>query len=438
MDNFMRLLSQAFILLCLVGVTGTVTAQIEKLDKVVALVNDDIITENELANEISIREQQMLAQGLSLPETTVLREQLLEQLIVEQLQLQYAAMTGIQLDEMSLDQLVASIAERNQLTVDQLRAELKKEQLDFAQFRQRIKKEYLLAQLQQRDIANRIEITPQEVEQFLHSRAGQLAQGMEYHLQHLLLPVPENPDPEAIEATQKSATKLMAQLKQGAKFTDLAIQHSRGPQALNGGDLGWRKLAELPTLFVDLVPNMQVKQIEGPIRSPSGFHLIQLVATRVNPQEQTLVEKTKVQHILVQPNAMVSDEKAQQKLAKLKTEIEQGGSFTELAKTYSDDLGSARKGGQLGWVMEGDLVPEFNAVMQNLAKQQISAPFKTSFGWHIVQVLDRQIEDDAQWLLTQKAQQMIKKRKVEEKLETWLRQLRDEAYVKILSDATTA
>jgi len=401
------------------------------LDGVAATVNDSIITKSELAQQVNLIERQQLRQGVELPPDPLLLErQVLEHLILNEIQLQLAKKTGITIDELAVDNAIENIATQNNVTVTQLREMLSKEDIDFEHYRTHIRHQMTLSQLQQRDISGDINVSEQEVIQFLQSPHGPGGLTTEYRLKHILIPLPEAPSSETLQAANQKAMQIVTALREGQDFAEVAFKESTGEQALNGGDLGWRKLPEIPTIFIKMVPTLKIKDIPDPIRSPSGLHVIQLSDKRNTAPSQPAIQKTLVRHILIKTNAVTSDEEARRRLVELKQRILSGETFAELAKTHSADLGSASNGGELGWISKEVLVPEFSAQMEQLPLKKISEPFKTSFGWHIMEVLDRKLQNDDEAMMRQKAKEMIHQRKFEEKLQIWARQLRDEAFVK--------
>lgn len=406
-------------------------AKIQQLDQIIAVVNDGLITESQLDRELEGIKQQLSQSQQALPSDEALRKQVLDKLILDELQVQYAQRTGIYLDDPTLDLLIADIAEQNKLSVNELRLAIEAEGLDFKEFRNNIKRQKLISDLRQRDVLNSIEVSPKEVDRFLSGPEGQSIQNFQYRLKHILISLPEAPSPEQIQKAQSKAETLLKQVKDGEDFSQLAIEKSGSQNALSGGDLGWRAAGELPTLFSEEVLQMQVGDVRGPIRSPSGFHLVQLADKKADQDQKAELKKTKVRHILIKPNALLSDAEAQFKLEELSREIENGKDFAIVAKTFSEDIASSAEGGSLGWVTEDQLVPEFTQIMQQTKVGERSEPFKSPFGWHILEVLDRKTEDNAEALMKQNAFAMIRNRKAEEKLENWLRQMRDEAYVNV-------
>lgn len=399
------------------------------LDEIVAVVDEDVVMRSELEAQLRQVLDQMRQQGAAPPPRSVLERQVLERLILQKIQLQLAERAGIAVDEQSLNDAIRRIASENGLTLHQFREILERDGYAFSRFREDIRNEMILTRLRQREVENRVVVTDREIDNQLANLAQQ-AQDLEqeYHLLHILIAVPGSADEQTRQRQRERAEELRRRIVDGAAdFTEMARAHSDGQQGPAGGDLGWRKASQLPTLFVDEVATMREGEVSEVIESPSGFHIIKLAGLRAG--EQHVVEQTRVRHILIKPNELVSPSDAQARLEQLKLRIEGGDSFENLARSHSDDRGSAVSGGDLGWVSPGDLVPEFEEVMNALAPGEVSEPFQTRFGWHIVQVLERRRHDDTEEVRRARAREMIRRRKIEEKYEEWLRNLRDEAYV---------
>lgn len=408
--------------------SGVALAKPAPLDGIAAIVNDEVITKSELSQQTKTIEKQLQQNGNSAPDRAVLEKQVLEHLITNQVQLQIAKKSGIEVDEHAVDNAIDNIAKENNMTMTQMRETLALEGVDFKNYREKIREQMIISQLQQRDLYPELQVSEQEVEQFLQSPNGMGGLTNEYRLGHILVSMPEAPSPEQLDAANQKVKEILTQLKAGKEFAQVALVEGKGEQALNGGDLGWRKIPELPTIFEKIVPALKVGEIPEAIRSPSGYHIIKLLDKRSSEQTQGSTNKTLVRHILIKTNANTSDKDAQQLLTKLRQKIIKGEDFEKIAKAQSNDLGSASNGGSLGWVTNDVLVKEFSDVMGTLAIGDTSEPFKTSFGWHIMQVQDRKAETGDK-AMRQKAKQMIQQRKYEEKVQAWARQLRDESYV---------
>jgi len=353
----------------------------------------------------------------------------LERLIVTRLELQAAERAGITVDDQTLAKAIDNIAANNNLTLAQLRDAMEADGMSFSNFREKVRQEILLSRLRNQEVTSRISVTEQEIDNFLATEVGSASGRTEYHLYHIRIGTPEAATPDEIRRAREKATRVVQQLRAGADFAETAMTYSDGRQALEGGDLGWRKANELPTLFADLVENMDRGDISDPIESPSGFHIIKLDDYKGN--EKTIVRQTHPRHILVTTNEITSDTDAETRLRQLRQRIENGEDFGNLARSHSNDQASAIKGGDLGWVSSGNLVPEFEQRMNQLQPGEISQPFRTQFGWHIVQVLERRDYDNTDAALRQRAAEAIRERKGTEATELWLRRLRDESYVEI-------
>lgn len=402
------------------------------LDRIVAVVNEEIILESELAQMIHTVEAQLGARGAPLPPDDMLEKQVLERLIMQHLQLQLADRTGIRVGDETLNQALQHIAENNKLTLSQFRDVLEKDGFDFPAFRESIRKEIIVSQLHKREIDDHVTVSEAEIDNFLTTQKKQGNQDVQYHLAHILVAIPEAASPEEIQAAKARAEQILHQLQQEADFQKVAIAYSDGQQALEGGDLGWRKMGQLPTLFVDVVPKLQVGEVSPLIRSPSGFHIVKLVDRR--GEEEQVITQTHARHILIRADELTSDQDIQLRLSQLRQRVLQGEDFSKLARAHSDDKASAIKGGDLGWVSPGQMIPRFEEVMLSLDPAEISKPFKTQFGWHVIQVLERRKQNMTEEFNRNKAQMEIRQRKIEEDLENWLRQLRDEAYVEYRLD----
>jgi peptidyl-prolyl cis-trans isomerase SurA len=399
---------------------------IEALDSIAIVVNNDVITSKELEDKINYYKNQIRLSSGSISDMDGLKKQVLERMIRDKIQLQQAAQLGIQIDDISLNRMIDAMAQKNNLSINQLRATLQQEGIDFADFRNQTREELIIQELQKRMVADKVNVTPQEIKQLLESNVAQDKSGTEFHLLHILIATPENASPEDIQLAQKKADNIYQQLLEGADFKQLAIRESNGSNALNGGDLGTRKANELPEIFLKAIEGLQQGDVSEPVRSASGFHLLQLVSSSSNVE---MVTQTHARHILIRTSADISDDDARQTLLDLKQRIEQGEDFADLANEYSEDPGSKIKGGDLGWANPGTFVTEFENVMGALTDGEISEPFKSQFGWHLMQVLDRREIDMARTVMEAKAMQAIRARKIDEELRLWLRKIRDEAYV---------
>ena len=399
-------------------------------DRIVAIVNDDVITYVELTNELNVIKQQLRQQQTQLPPDNILEKQVLDRLVVTRIQLQHAEKRLLKVDDESLNQAIANIASQNGIDINAFRQALESNGMNYSEYRERVRNEMVIARLQQREVQRRINVTDQEIEDFLANQDLQDSSNEEYRLQHILLVVPEAAAAERIQAVKQKAQQLLEKLQSGEDFAQVAIADSDGQQALNGGDLGWRKLAEIPTLFSGLVRNMQVGELSDVIRSPSGFHIIKLTEKR-SADVQHIVKQTLARHILIQTNELVSSEEALERLQQLKQRIDNGEDFSQIASAHSDDKGSAADGGSLGWVNPGTMVREFEDAMNKLQPGEVSTPIRTQFGWHLLRVEDRREHDNTEEFLKRQAREYILQQKLGPALENWIRQIKDEAFVQL-------
>lgn len=403
-----------------------------ELDHIVAVVNDEVVMASELEERLRAVRQQLMEQGTQLPPTSQLKKQVLDRLIMNKLQMQMAQQTGIRVDDETLNRTISSIAAENGVSLTQFREILEKDGYSYAQFREDIRNEIMISRLRQRAVDNRVSVSDREIENHLTNQQHQGETEVEYRLSHILVAVPRSPTSSDLEETRKKAERIREELQNGADFGKTAATYSDGQQALEGGDLGWRKSGQLPTLFSGSVSNMQEGDISDVIRSSSGYHIIKL--TDVRDSEKVVITQTRARHILIRPDELTSEEDAFRRLNQLRMRIRGGADFAELARGHSNDTVSAADGGDLGWVSPGDLVPEFQEVMDSLNPGQVSEPFQTQFGWHIVQVLERREHDNTEAIRRARAREAIRQRKLEEARENWLREMRDEAYVEYRLD----
>lgn len=400
-----------------------------ELDHIVAVVNDDVIMRSELDRQVRRLQAQLQQQGTRVPPRDMLEPQLLERLIVVKLQVQLAESTGIRVDDETLNQAMNAIAQDNGVSLSEFRDILERDGYDFAAFREDIRQEITMNRLRQREINNTVTVTDREIANYLATQKQQGTGEAEYRVSHILVAIPPGAgDLEVAEARGRAESILQA-LSEGADFAETAVARSDGQQAPVGGDLGWRKASELPTLFADEVEDMSPGEVRGLIVSPSGFHIIELSEARSDSGERRMVRQTRAQHILIKPSELVSEAQARTRLEQLRMRIEAGDDFGELARSHSDDRASSVSGGDLGWVSPGDLVPEFEVVMDELAPGEVSAPFTSPFGQHIVRVIDRRTVDSTEEVRRAEAREAIVNRKVAEETEIWMRRLREEAYV---------
>ncbi|OQW90921.1 MAG: hypothetical protein BWK79_18340 [Beggiatoa sp. IS2] len=403
----------------------------ETLDYIVAVVNEDVITHTALQRKIQETVDGLRKRQVNIPPQRELEKRVLEGMVTRILQLQLAKQAGIEVDDDSLNEMLRNVAAQEQKTLQDFRLTVERDGYEFREFREELRNEMLIKRLQQRQVVNRINVTNREIETFLAGQTQQGEKSDEYHLLHILVALPEAASPEIIAVKQREAENVLAKLRTGADFKEIAFTVSDSQVALEGGDLGWRKIGEIPTLFTDAVKKMAIGAVEGPIRNASGFHIIKLADKR--QAEEAVATQNKVRHILRKTSESISDFEAEYDLSLLKTRIEGGEDFGALAQAHSDDKGSASEGGLLGWIGPGDLVPEFEEVIARLQMDKVSEPFKSRYGWHIIQVLESRQQDNTKNAQRNKAMRQIRQRKVEEELQEWLKQLRDEAYVEYRS-----
>jgi peptidyl-prolyl cis-trans isomerase SurA len=376
--------------------------------------------------------QRIQASKTTMPPDYVLKKQVLEKMIVEKLQRQLAEKAGINLSEEMLNNSATDIAQRNNMTLEQFKQELQKQGMSYQSFQDNMRNEIVINQLRGREIGDRIKVTDREIEHFIETE-DKGGEGMgQYHLGQILIAVKEGASSAVIQKAKNKADQLVKELRSGQDFTKTAMSVSEDDNALKGGDLGWRSKADVPTLFVDVVAKMAQGDVSNPIRSPSGFHVVKMLETKGVGSH--MITKSKVRHILIKTNELIDDAEAQKRLLVLKQRIADGDDFAALARAHSDDKGSALKGGSLDWVGPDDLVKPFHEAMEKLAINEISEPVQTQFGWHLIQVLERENKDDTSDFKKNQIRDVIRKRKIEEETELWLRRLRDESSVEIYQD----
>ena len=397
------------------------------LDRIVAVVENDIIMQSELETKLRTVVGQMQQQGIQLPSSSILETQVLERMILITIQLQRAEETGIRVDDETLNRTISNIAAENKVSLSQFRDILEKDGFNYEQFRENIRNEIIISRLRQRQVDNRISISSKEIDNALSNMEFQGKTETEYQLSHILISLPEAPTPDEEEQARLVATKVLEDLKAGQDFAMMASTYSDGQRALEGGDLGWRKKNEIPTLFSTQIASMEKGDISDLIKSSSGFHIVKLADVRSS--EKHIITQTNARHILIKLDELTTADDAWVRLDQLKTRIEGGDDFAVLARSHSDDTVSAADGGNLGWSSPGRMVPKFEEVMDQLEIGEISQPFETQFGWHLLQVLDRREHDDTENIRRTKASEAIRRRKSEEAHQNWLRHLRDEAYV---------
>jgi peptidyl-prolyl cis-trans isomerase SurA len=402
-------------------------AATEILDQVVAIVDDDVIMASELRERLASVTESLKARAIDLPPEDELVRETLDRLILESIQIQKGARVGVRISDAQLNGAMQRIAAQNQMSLEEFSQRLEAEGQSYVDMREQVRREMILQRVQSGNVNQRIQITPQEVDNFLATEEGQTLTQAEYRLVHALLPVAPGASEQAIAEAQRYIDQVLQQINSGAPF-DTAVSASNGKYNFSGGDLGWRKLNDLPSLFGDVAPKLDVGETSAVIRSESGFHLINLVEKRGG---ERIVAQTQVRHILVKPSEILSNGEAEELIRQLKTRIQGGEDFVVMAKEYSGDIGSAQEGGDLGWTTPGQMVPEFEKAMADTAVGSLSEPVRSQFGWHLLEVTGRRDQDMTELAVRGKAQDHLHQRKFQEELDAWLRRIRDEAFVDI-------
>jgi len=402
------------------------------VDRVVAIVNDEALTQYDINEQTRAVLVQMKAQKVTPPAPDVLEKQLLDRLITERVLMQYAKESGIRVDDTQVERTLSRIAQDNKMTPEEFRKAIEREGVTFSKYRDEIRNEMIIQRLREREVEGRVNVSDAEVELFLATLDAQSGGDVEYRIAHILVLVPEQATPEQVETRVRKVEEAMRQLRSGGDFGQVAATFSDAPDALQGGNLGWRSGARLPTVFADTVRVQKVGTVSGVLRSAAGFHIVKLLEKR-NHDDATLVDQTHARHILVRVNELTSEAEAKAKIERLKDRLDSGANFAELAKLNSEDA-SAAKGGDLGWLSPGDTVAEFDEAMKKLQPNQVSPPVRTSFGWHLIEVLERRKQDVTIDRARSEAQTAIRQRKADEAFQDWVRQVRDKAFVEIRLD----
>ncbi len=410
--------------------TREISTSGELLDRVVAQVDEGVVLQSELDSAMTLISQRLTEQGVELPPDSILRQQVLERLILAEIQMQRAAELDIRVSDEQLNGALANVASRHNIPFNELPDVLAAEGIDYGTYREEMRREMIMAQLRQRDVESRVNVTPRELDQYLAKQSERLDANAEYELAHILIGLPGNATPEQIKAAETKAQDIYRKLLQGADFGQTAVATSESRDALEGGYLGWLKSGEVPTLFADIIPTLGKDQVSEPVRSGSGYHILKLMGLRgVDP---VIVDQIHTRHILIQTNEILDSESARKKLEEIRARIvDNGEDFGAVAKAISDDPGSASEGGDLGWATRGRFVKDFEDVADTLEENEISQPFKTQFGWHILQLLGKRQYDSTADSRRNQAYQALRQRKVVEQTEIWLRRLRDEAFVEV-------
>ncbi len=441
MINFKRaaMLSAPLAMLAALGISTQACAQTREiqgqgdlLDRVVAVVNDGVVLQSELDDQLAAIKDRLRTQGQQMPPDAVLRQQLIERLIVQEVEMQHADRAGLKVSDETLNNAMTEVAQRNGITLQQLPQALNAQGIDYAGYRDSMRRELTLRLVQQRDVVQRIVVTPREIDQYLERQAHHPSASGEFNVSHILIAVPQEASSAQLEAAQKKADDVYQRAKGGEDFAKLAIANSNSQTALDGGELGWRKGTELPTVLADTVLALKPGEIGAPIRAATGFHIVRLNEVR-NVQKHDVVEQIHARHILMRTNELQDDATVKLKLDNIRKRIIGGEDFAAVAQVSSQDVGSAADGGDLDWATADSYAPEFAQVVGGLKVDEISEPFHTQFGWRVVQLLGRRKYDDTKDLQRKEAADQIRASKVDEETELWLRRLRDDAYVDLKS-----
>ena len=406
---------------------STAPSRIVPVDRIVAVVNDEVVTQNDLTERVALVANQLRKGGAQVPPQDALQRQILERMINDLVQVQLAKETGIRVDDATLDRTIGRIAQENNLSMGDFRLALEKDGVNYQRFRDDIRNEILLARLREREVDNALVVTDAEVDTELLREAREKTTDAEFRLSHVLVMVPAQATPDQIEVRRRRALAALSELRRGTNFAQVAAQFSDAPDALQGGNLGWRPSARLPSLFLDAIEKLQPGEVSDIVRSPNGFHIVKLLEKR-GKAAAAGVQQSRARHILVRSKEGVTDTEVRERLGRLRERATTGTDFGELARVNSEDS-SAAKGGDLGWVAPGDTVPEFERAMNALATNEISQPVQTPFGWHLIQVTERRSDELSEDRKKLAARQAIRARKGDEAYNDWLRQARDRAFV---------
>jgi peptidyl-prolyl cis-trans isomerase SurA len=398
------------------------------LDRVAAVVNDGIVLRSDVETQMEVIGQRIQQQGQQLPPRNVLRQQVLERLVLQELQMQRAERLGIKIPDEAVNQTLTEVAQRNNIKFSELPAVLESQGVDYRDYRDEVRREMTMQTLRQRDVLARVYVSPREVEQCIAKRKASPNVDNEFNLAHILVAVPSTADERQIAERTSRAQAVHDRARQNEDFAQLAITYSDSGTALEGGALGWRKASQLPSFVAEIIPNMQAGDVTEPIRTPSGLHIFKVLEVR-GGQTPALVSQVHARHILMKPNEVEDDQTVRQKLAQIRSRVLAGESFEAIASVTSEDPGSAAQGGDLGWTGRGSFVPEFERQLDALTENQISEPFKTEYGWHLVQLLGRRNYDASGDVTRNRCVSQLREARADEETEIWLRRLRDEAFV---------
>lgn len=429
----LRHCAKAVAVMMVVMLSGAVQAERQLLDQVEAVVNESVILQSELNARISTIIGRLRSQGTSLPPRSVLEERVLEQLITESIQLQMAERAGMRISDNELNETMASIAGSNNMTLAQFESQLSREGVSYQEAREQIRNEMLTGRVQQRQVGNRVRVTDREVDNYLEATQGQGRTNAEYELAHILIQVNDPNDEEEAAAARAQIESLRQEIINGRDFRSVAVAESDASNALEGGNMGWRAESRLPSLVANVVPELAEGEVSPVLENSSGYHLVTVLNKRGGETTQ-MVEQSKVRHILVRPDETTSDTAAEAKIRELYTRLQEGASFAALARGESDDPVSGSDGGNLGWVGPGQMVPEFEQAMMNADVGELTGPFRSQFGWHILEVQERRQQDISREVRRGEARQAIYRRKFDLELQNWLREIRDEAFIEFKND----
>ena len=424
MKNFKFAIAWVFIVACSLS-----NAQVKILDKIIAIVDDDVVLQSELNRRMSSIIKQIKQSNTTAPPEDLLKKQVLDRLISERIQLSIGYNAGVRISDDELNQAIGRVATSNNLSIDQYIDRLTMEGTSLSIIREEVRHELIIMRVQQASIMRRIRVSDQELNNFLNSEEGQLVSSPDVNIGQILLAVSSNASKASIDRVSNQAMDLYQQIQDGKDFKELALSYSMDQSALQGGDLGWRNMAQLPKIFSQEIDLLSLGTVSEPIRSGAGFHLIKLYDRRGG--DVKLIEQNLVRHILLEPNALRNKLETKKFLQQIKNQVLAGENFEQLAKAHSEDKSSALDGGNLGWSTPGMFVPEFEATMNNIAIGEISEPFESQFGWHILQVTDRRQQDFSEEILRNRAQNLIRQRKYDEELQVWLQEIKDEAFIEI-------
>ncbi len=400
----------------------------EPLDHVVAVVNTEALMQSELEAKMDTVYENLRQRKITPPSRDQVRKQVLDRLILDTIQTQQAERSGMRVTEQQLTQAITNVAKQNKMTLNQFRQVLQRQGIAFSSVQEQISRELLITQLRQRRVGERVRISDQEVDIFLTQQKSELS-STDYRLQQITISVPDKATPQQVAEAEQKAQNTYQKLLNGDDFAQLAIRISQDDVALQGGELGWRRGAELPLYMADKAMALNINQITLPLRSPSGFHIVKLLEKRGGPSK--LITETLSRHILISPTALRTDNEAKQLISSLRERVLQGEDFAELAKNYSDDKGSGSDGGSLGWAGPGKFVPIFEATMKNTSINGISPIFRSQFGWHLIKVEGRRSQDIGQQVLRDQAREQLFKRKFDTELDNWLREMKAAAYIEV-------